>query len=282
MSPDKHFLWVRDLAGEIDKLIERFDTMERFRQMLQDWVDGFQKSSPCVQNPAEPLLPLPHRRLELCEKYVVLAAVHDAGWNAPQIDPWRDVDALSLEGVPYAVLKLYAAETPETDVPRLREMLADVERMLGERGQPVEAEPVSDSQPQRCPPSKSERQVEWLAMAMLLVRDHPDWSDTKIAEKVGKDKSTLSRSGVYQVAATMARGSKADLPRGYITYDPNSGLHDVEAVARTKGRADDKTDRGQRIPGSRYYREYCAQCGEAMRVIKKIVGTEPLCPDCRR
>ena len=81
------------------------------------------------------------------------------------------------------------------------------------------------------PTSKSEQRGKWLAEAMLLVRDHPDWSDAEIARRVGKDKSTLSRSREYQTAATMARGAKDDRPRGHILVDPNSGLRDVEAYS---------------------------------------------------
>jgi len=36
-----------------------------------------------------------------------------------------------------------------------------------------------------------------------------------------------------------------------------------------------------RIPGSKYFREYCACCGEPMRVVGEDVGTEPWCVSCR-
>ena len=81
------------------------------------------------------------------------------------------------------------------------------------------------------PASKSTQRAQWLAMAMLLVRDNPDWPDAKIAKEVGKDKSTLSRSREYQVAAAMARGNKEDRHRGHISVDPESGLRDVEAYS---------------------------------------------------
>ena len=81
------------------------------------------------------------------------------------------------------------------------------------------------------PASKSTQRAVWLAMAMLLVHDHPDWSDAKIAKEVGKDKSTLSRSREYQAAAAMARGAKGERHRGHISVDPESGLRDVEAYS---------------------------------------------------
>jgi hypothetical protein len=71
----------------------------------------------------------------------------------------------------------------------------------------------------------------WLATAMLLVQEHPDWSDARIAREVGKHPSTLSRDKTYQAAATMARGDKSDRRRGHVTVDPDSGQQDVEAYS---------------------------------------------------
>ena len=70
-----------------------------------------------------------------------------------------------------------------------------------------------------------QRQYKWLAEAMLLVNEHPEWSDAEIARKVGKDKSRLSRSKPYQMAADLARQPKKDMPTGY--KDPATG--DFEA-----------------------------------------------------
>lgn len=81
------------------------------------------------------------------------------------------------------------------------------------------------------PKNKSVERAKWLAMAMLLVRDHPDWSNAKIAEHVDKNRSTLSRSREFRIAATMARGDKSDRHRGHITVDPDSGQQDVEAYS---------------------------------------------------
>lgn len=81
------------------------------------------------------------------------------------------------------------------------------------------------------PTSANERRAIWLATAMLLVRDHPGWSDAEIARRVGKNKSTLSRSKEYQAAATMARGAKEDRRRGHRTVDLETGQRDVEAYS---------------------------------------------------
>lgn len=54
-------------------------------------------------------------------------------------------------------------------------------------------------------PSRRERKFKWLAEAMLLVQDNPDWPDARIAEEVGIDKSRLSRTPEYKAAAALAR-----------------------------------------------------------------------------
>jgi hypothetical protein len=59
------------------------------------------------------------------------------------------------------------------------------------------------------------RKRRWVADAMLLVRDHPDWSDAAIANEVDVNPSQLSRCSEYKMAAAMARGQKSDLPRGH-------------------------------------------------------------------
>jgi hypothetical protein len=122
----------------------------------------------------------------------------------------------------------------------------------------------------------------WLAEAMLLIEKHPDWSDAKVARKVGKDRSTLTRCKQYRIAACFARRRGAALHKGHITQDADSGLRDVEAVALTSPPDDQWYDRGQPIEGSRYFREYCAECGEAMKVTHDMVGKKPVCEHCER
>jgi hypothetical protein len=130
--------------------------------------------------------------------------------------------------------------------------------------------------------TQAAKRTEWLARALLLVRDHPDWPDAEIARKVGRDKSVLSRDETYQTAAQMARARTTDLPKGHIKLDPDTGQHDVEGIAPTAGSLNDKADRGQRIPNSSYVREYCAKCDEAMKVTPDKVGTNPICERCKR
>ena len=73
--------------------------------------------------------------------------------------------------------------------------------------------------------------IVWVAEAMLLVQEHPGWTDAKIATHVGKHKSSLSRSPEYQRAAEIARGKKEDRHDGYIRVDSDSGLTSVEAYS---------------------------------------------------
>jgi DNA-directed RNA polymerase subunit RPC12/RpoP len=38
--------------------------------------------------------------------------------------------------------------------------------------------------------------------------------------------------------------------------------------------------RGQQIPGSKYFRDFCARCGAAMRVTSNRIGDGMWCEDC--
>jgi hypothetical protein len=60
---------------------------------------------------------------------------------------------------------------------------------------------------------------QWLGEALILLRDHPEWTDARIARECGVDRSRLSRSKEFKKAAGLARGRKADLPRGEKTAD---------------------------------------------------------------
>lgn len=81
------------------------------------------------------------------------------------------------------------------------------------------------------PATRRDARARWLAEAMLLVRDHPDWSDRRIAECVGRNPGTLTRSKEYQAAAKMARGHRDQIVQGFIERDPDTGHTDVEAFS---------------------------------------------------
>lgn len=74
--------------------------------------------------------------------------------------------------------------------------------------------------------TRRERQLKWLAEAMLVVRDHPEWPDARIAEQVGIHKSRLSRSPQYRTAASMARTART--PEGSVTITKDDKV--LEAV----------------------------------------------------
>ncbi len=70
------------------------------------------------------------------------------------------------------------------------------------------------------------RQMQWLAEAMLMVHNHPEWLDAAIAKRVGIDKSRLSRSSSYQSAARMARTNMT--PAGQVTVSDDDRELDAE------------------------------------------------------
>ena len=68
---------------------------------------------------------------------------------------------------------------------------------------------------------------------MLVVRDHPDWTDKQIAEKVGIAPAQLNkhRCPEYQTAAALARGQRSDCRKGHLVRNSDTGQTDVEACA---------------------------------------------------
>ena len=69
---------------------------------------------------------------------------------------------------------------------------------------------------------RKRRKLLWMAKAMCLVQDHPDWPDRRIAEEVGVHKGHLSRCRMYQAAAAMARG-QGRIRQGHVNVDPETG-----------------------------------------------------------
>ncbi len=49
--------------------------------------------------------------------------------------------------------------------------------------------------------------VDWEGKALLLLKDHPAWSDSKIAAECGVHRSTISKSDLFQNAAACLRGT---------------------------------------------------------------------------
>jgi hypothetical protein len=116
---------------------------------------------------------------------------------------------------------------------------------------------------------KSNAPETWLALAMLAVQRHPGWSDSKIAEKAGVHRSTVSRSRTYVTAAAIAREPKVSRSG----YRDDSGS--IVAVDEPASLPVD----GEPIAGSKYFRATCAECGDRIRVPRSELEN-PRCEGC--
>ena len=76
---------------------------------------------------------------------------------------------------------------------------------------------------------RRDKKERGIAHALILVGQHPDWTNKDIAAKVGLDPSTLSRSPEFQRAR---QTNRAELPKGHVRVDPDTGQRDVEAYDR--------------------------------------------------
>ena len=145
--------WYRDLAAKIHSLVDQPGMMTRFRDKLREWSES--KTRPIV------LRSVPDPPLSLLEKYAILSAIHDTGWKGEKIDLWPDppvseeiheeADRLrsigdeegaqqlldnawgenkdvTIESVPYWFLLNTVQDVPESDVPFIESILANVER----------------------------------------------------------------------------------------------------------------------------------------------------------
>ena len=89
------------------------------------------------------------------------------------------------------------------------------------------------------PASKRHKdKIEWLSKAIVLVNEHPEWTDAKIAETVKRHPAQLTRSKMFQRAALLARGDKGSLPGGHISKGAKNLPSDVEAYAKPPSDAD--------------------------------------------
>jgi hypothetical protein len=75
--------------------------------------------------------------------------------------------------------------------------------------------------------SLAQPKVDPVALAIALMKDHPEWSARKLAQAAGCSHTTLTRSPVFRKAKALA-GAKQSRPRGWRLPD-----------GRVEARADD-------------------------------------------
>ncbi len=184
---------------------------------------------------------LPHE-LRLTEKgRAELARIRESDPVSPLWDDGRRRDEAKRLAKHMAAVKAAYALASQSDLagdPTNSESGRKALRDLGSmatgkrpdaRTRPFTESPNDDSAKSHVPPtrrSRRERTLDWLSRAMLVVQDHPEWADSKIADQVGIDKSRLSRSRIYQTAARAARTSKT--PAGSITVAGGGGKVEAE------------------------------------------------------
>jgi hypothetical protein len=78
------------------------------------------------------------------------------------------------------------------------------------------------------PLGRKERRRRWVAEAMILIQEHPDLPDKKVAEIVGVHPSALSRCGTYQQAKRIAQ-QRQPPPAGHVDIDPDTRTRHLEA-----------------------------------------------------
>jgi hypothetical protein len=134
-------------------------------------------------------------------------------------------DAQAIEAIRKAAEQSLEAALPEapqdaTGDPTAGEL--SVEHLVPAESKASSATPPADQPPLGSKATLPSR-IEWMAKAMLLVKEKPHLSDAEIARQCGKWPGTLSRCKEYQLAAALARGQKTDLPKGHIEKDADTG-----------------------------------------------------------
>jgi hypothetical protein len=156
---------------------------------------------------------------EVCERQTeyekpLRALLEPAGIPYPEtIDEWGILAyALGIDPGPLTLAQIYDAAV-------IKIRLDQAARVLTSPGAGPPAVPLGTSPSASVRPNK----LEWLAKAMLMVREHPEWPDSKIADEVGVNKGTLSRSKEYQAASGMARAPKRTPRKGHVDIDSETG-----------------------------------------------------------
>jgi len=88
---------------------------------------------------------------------------------------------------------------------------------------------VVKPEPARKPSTRKKKKEVEIIQALMILQEHPDWPDARIAKEASVHASTLCRSQLYQKASTLVRGKKTDRPKGHVKRGED-GLRDVEAI----------------------------------------------------
>lgn len=203
----------------------------------------------------DPRLPIEPLQIGRGEKLAWLVAIHDGlvptvdGEYDGEVDPGSRIfappypgnseDRNVLRSISLFVRSL--VHLTDTDLDSIEAFLEELARFVlngptkSAEGSAAGREATADALPEGskvgADPKPKRPREEWMAQAMLLVRDKPHLSDAEIARKVGVHKGTLARSPEYRAAAALARGTTDAVPKGKRVADPESGQSDIEAYA---------------------------------------------------
>ena len=133
---------------------------------------------------------------------------------APKLlDLWNQARRIDGVSPPPPLPKEALGVMPGDDATALQVALGALDRLLQWSDGTERPAPAAADHGRRVHVEKPiEPSKETLALAVLA--DHPDWSDTKIAKKAGCNRTTLYTFEKFMAAREILREGKNDLPRG--------------------------------------------------------------------
>lgn len=239
---------VKDIALDISEMLISERVRNRFTIQLVEYC----KESPSLaETETEALDADPFAADDsLARRYAALAGVYDI--FAPphrRLVPTNEDFRLVIR---YLVMKSYLLQEAGEQLTTLRRYLETVKDDLEEHPNgpstiPVKTDPKAidgeslghHSSNEDKAPAKGREQFNWLATALCIVNENPNWSDARIAKEVGRHPSTLSRSDYYKAGARLARSGANSPPKGHVVDDTDTGQIDYEAY-------DDSTNPAER------------------------------------
>ena len=129
--------WLRDIAIQVDELIQDAVVRKRVERAVREWQDSPEATAAKF---------LPVRALSNVEKLARLAAIHDAvSEAASQIDPWRHIEPpyKSLMAAPaYALLTYAVRQLGDEDRSCVENLLAEGTMLLDSSATRTRARPT--------------------------------------------------------------------------------------------------------------------------------------------